>query len=44
MIQIYDRKFLGSIILAGQVGGLWLDADDQDEQREQLYAQMLGFA
>lgn len=44
MISIYERKFINSMILAGHVGGLWLDADDQDEQREQLYTQMMGWA
>ncbi len=43
MIEIKEKKFIMSIILAGY-SGLWLDVDDQDEQREQLYAQMIGWA
>lgn len=43
MIEIREKKFLGSMCLAGY-NGIWLDEDDQDEQRDQLYAQILGWA
>lgn len=42
MIDIDEKLFRGSVALAG-VCGIWLDEDDQDEQREQFYAQLLGW-
>jgi len=43
MIEINIKKFWGSMALSIEEG-VYLDIDDQDEQRDQLVAQMMGWA